>query len=312
MYAVISKEIPPEIPPQNFLYMDVNMDTMKLSKPQLGIMSLLDDFRFIVNPSYAIHSSCIYEKKYDCAGSKLSDSIYCDPDAIIMSEQIYTDPDTLINDEYSNDRLFNFDSSNLGPVYDDPLSLQKQNSKIQLTRTNLKEVKQLGFGNFGQVFLAETAGVSLKDLGLSTIDHDRSVSVLVAVKEMKADASLLHSFEKEMQFMARLDHENVVKLLAVSSPSETPFIVMEYMEYGDLSQFLAKQHVIPCHPPKSSNEISAQMLLTMAIQIASGMSYLASFNYVHRDLATRNCLVNAKHVIKIADFGLSRNLYIIE
>ena len=54
---------------------------------------------------------------------------------------------------------------------------------------------------------------------------------------------------------------------------------------------------------------SYPMLLHVAAQIASGMRYLATLNFVHRDLATRNCLVGENFTIKIADFGMSRNLY---
>lgn len=50
-------------------------------------------------------------------------------------------------------------------------------------------------------------------------------------------------------------------------------------------------------------------LMTISEHVAAGMKYLSSQHFVHRDLATRNCLVGENLTVKIGDFGMSRDVY---
>lgn len=200
-----------------------------------------------------------------------------------------------------------------------------QDSPVKLTPENVREISNLGQGQFGEVVLAEAIGLNRRKLShfhKNRIHHRRSTSMemltLVAVKKLKpgADKGIQRAFEKEIKVMSQLKHENIVRLLGVCTVGDM-FLVMEYMENGDLNQFLKKKESVPQDLPDneiqllqdSVKHISLQTLVSMSFQIASGMKYLASLRFIHRDLASRNCLVGTNNIIKIADFGLSRSLY---
>ena len=189
------------------------------------------------------------------------------------------------------------------PIYSLPSALESSGTVLQFKPENIHRIKTLGTGYFGKVLLADT-------VKMSEMDDDKSKSVRVAVKTLR-QKQRQEDFDKELKFMSRLNHPNVVHTLGACM-MDTPFIVMEYMEKlkGDLSQYLqCFDSITEDSAPPTDLTISMGTLVSMSAQIADAMKYLASRNYIHRDLATRNCLVSAESKIKIADFGMSKNLY---
>nr|CAD7257065.1 unnamed protein product [Timema shepardi] len=257
----------------------------------------------------------------------------------------------------------------------------------------LRMVSKLAEGAFGTVYVAEADGIL--EYGMAASLGKR----LVAVKFLLHDASEKEKldFHRDVRILAALEDPNIARVLGMCITEERPFVVMEYLEHGDLNQFL-KTHVpaeasrthtlgvktlreeecLPANPPptptslpypklqaktfqSTADEDSAQCtwlrvqgsrvqfrpgavcifpekgnypndhdgivaihltlqlclsvcysfncLLYMAAQVASGMRYLETLNFVHRDLATRNCLVGKAYHIKISDFGTDNELY---
>ncbi|XP_059949216.1 tyrosine-protein kinase Fer isoform X3 [Mesoplodon densirostris] len=139
----------------------------------------------------------------------------------------------------------------------------------------------LGKGNFGEVF----KGI-LKD------------KTAVAVKTCKEDLpqELKIKFLQEAKILKQYDHPNIVKLIGVCTQRQPIYIIMELVPGGDFLSFLRKK----------KDEIKLKQLVKFSLDAASGMAYLESKNCIHRDLAARNCLVGENNVLKISDFGMSR------
>ncbi|XP_063094177.1 tyrosine-protein kinase Fer isoform X2 [Cavia porcellus] len=139
----------------------------------------------------------------------------------------------------------------------------------------------LGKGNFGEVYKG-----TLKD------------KTAVAVKMCKEDLpqELKIKFLQEAKILKQYDHPNIVKLIGVCTQRQPVYIVMELVPGGDFLTFLRKK----------KDELKLQQLVTFCLDVAAGMFYLESKNCIHRDLAARNCLVGENNVLKISDFGMSR------
>lgn len=164
--------------------------------------------------------------------------------------------------------------------------------------------RELGEGAFGKVFLAECYNLSpTKD------------KMLVAVKTLK-DPTLAarKDFQREAELLTNLQHEHIVKFYGVCVDGDPLIMVFEYMKHGDLNKFLRAHGpdamiLVDGQPLQTNGELGLSQMLHIASQIAAGMIYLASQHFVHRDLATRNCLVGNGLLVKIGDFGMSRDIY---
>ncbi|XP_073319877.1 tyrosine-protein kinase Fes/Fps [Pagrus major] len=140
----------------------------------------------------------------------------------------------------------------------------------------------IGRGNFGEVYNG----------------HLRSDNTPVAVKSCKENLAPEHKskFLMEARILKQYDHPNVVRLIGVCTQKQPIYIIMELIRGGDFLTYLRNE----------SHSLTPKMLVKMTENVASGMEYLESKKCIHRDLAARNCLVAERNVVKISDFGMSR------
>ncbi|XP_029380265.1 discoidin domain-containing receptor 2-like isoform X2 [Echeneis naucrates] len=220
----------------------------------------------------------------------------------------YAEADIISLQESSDSSTYSITAVNMN------LFAGTDSSMKEFPRHKLTFKEKLGEGQFGEVHLCEAEGMQDFLDEVLSIEGNNESPLLVAVKTLREDANknARNDFLKEIRIMSRLRDPNIVRLLAVCVDTDPLCMITEYMENGDLNQFLdiiSRANKITLFFFSVYSTLSYSKLIEMAVQIASGMKYLSSLNFVHRDLATRNCLVGKNYTIKIADFGMSRNLY---
>jgi c-mer proto-oncogene tyrosine kinase/anaplastic lymphoma kinase/receptor tyrosine kinase len=181
---------------------------------------------------------------------------------------------------------------------------QMADEKLLIPGRSLNLLDTIGQGEFGVVYRGNLTGWRAQR------EHS-----LVAVKTLKGvfgGADVSNMIEESVK-MAKFSHPNVMRLIGVCIDKGTsPYIVMPYMAYGSLLSYLKKQRVELTLANDDDQELvtaTQSKLLSMCLQVAKGMSYLADQQFVHRDLAARNCMIDENFILKVADFGLSEDIY---
>ncbi|XP_053726409.1 tyrosine-protein kinase JAK2 [Synchiropus splendidus] len=159
----------------------------------------------------------------------------------------------------------------------------------QFEERHLIFLQQLGEGNFGSVEMCRYDPL-----------QDNTGEVVAVKKLQHSTAEHIREFEREIEILKSLQHENIVKYKGVcySAGRRNLRLIMEYVPFGSLRDYLSK----------NKERIDHTRLLHYTSQIGKGMEYLSDKRYIHRDLATRNILVESEHRVKIGDFGLTKVL----
>lgn len=171
-----------------------------------------------------------------------------------------------------------------------------KNYDLEYNYASLEIVSELGEGAFGRVFKARAPGL---------------VNEFVAVKVLKeeADSENVAAFIAEVKTSAQFEHPNVIRTVGICTQTPQKCMIFEYMDLGSLNDVLRQSD--PENPDKSPSSdviLSPEQFLACCLQVAQGLRYLADLKFVHRDIAARNCLIDHNHIVKIADFGMSREV----
>ncbi|KAK4005039.1 hypothetical protein OUZ56_006763 [Daphnia magna] len=143
----------------------------------------------------------------------------------------------------------------------------------------LDEKVLLGKGAEGHVFLGTFAGEK------------------VAIKRVLTNADTVVDparQRREDETMKKLEHPNVLKLIEVVEKQNFRYLILEFC-VGTIRDYIRKKYTGPM-----PSEIEGM------IQMASGLQYIHSQNFVHRDIKPENVLISSSHVLKISDFGICR------
>ncbi len=113
-------------------------------------------------------------------------------------------------------------------------------------------------------------------------------------KDKIVDVADVERVSREIHILKLIRHPNIIQLYEIIETPKHLFLVMEYMEKGELFD-----HIV------SKRRLDEEEACKILEQMISGIEYIHKLRIVHRDLKLENCLIDYDNTIRVVDFGLS-------
>ena len=127
------------------------------------------------------------------------------------------------------------------------------------------------------------------------ITEDRIVAVKILKTEFAGSEDFMRRFRNESKAIALLSHPNIVKIYDVGFTERLQFIVMEYIDGINLSEYISKQGVLKWKD-----------VVHFTMQILKALQHAHDRGIVHRDIKPQNVMLLSDGTIKVMDFGIAR------
>ena len=138
--------------------------------------------------------------------------------------------------------------------------------------------------------------------------------VIVAVKSIKVNFNDHKRILNEIYILNKIQHENIIKMLAVYPSKDHYNILMEYFDGDSLDDILfnSRLNMVDGESDYKSIQFNLDVKNHIGYQILKAVKYLHDNRIIHGDIQVPNILVNSNYDIKLIDFGISKFEYLTE